>query len=156
MNKALKAAPANGTYIVPVVFHVFGTDFQGHTIDDDVVQSALDLANTDFNGLNNDYSTVDDEFLDRRGTLNIQFKLAKIDPWGNACSGINYYPYPVKGFGNGGGYDDEIQKYAWDNYKYFNIYIMVDLYDNGVTNNSGVCWYPDTYMSDLGLARMVF
>ena len=46
--------------------------------------------------------------------------------------------------------------YAWDNHKYMNVYIMNDLYGDGVTNNSGVSWYPDIEMTDENLARVVY
>jgi len=33
---------------------------------------------------------------------------------------------------------------------------MQDLYGSGTLNNSGVAWYPDVYMSDAGIARVVY
>ena len=144
-----------GGYVIPVVFHVFGTDFAGKTVTDNTIITALEKVNEDFYGLNDDYSTVSSLFQDIRATLNIEFKLAKIDPNGNPTTGINYYPERA-GFGNGGGYDDQIRQYAWDNYKYMNVYIMLDLYDDNSYTNSGVAWYPDTWMSDNDLARVVY
>jgi len=142
-------------YTIPVVFHVFGTDFAGASVDENTIVTALEKVNEDFNGLNDDYSTVSSLFQGRRATLDIQFKLAKIDPNGNPTSGVNFYA-ERSGFGNGGGYDSEIQQFAWDNYKYMNVYIMLDLYDDNSTTNSGVAWYPDTWMSDNDLARVVY
>ncbi|MBC6425367.1 MAG: hypothetical protein GDA51_02615 [Ekhidna sp.] len=66
---------------------------------------------------------------------------------GNPTTGILYYDERA-GFGDGI-YDyinEEIKKYAWDNYKYMNIYIMRDLYDDNDYYSSGVAWYPETYM----------
>ncbi|WP_157494145.1 M43 family zinc metalloprotease [Fulvivirga imtechensis] len=144
-----------GGYIIPVVFHVFGTDFAGKTVNDNTIITALEKANEDFNGLNDDYNTVSSLFQGIRATLDIEFKLAKIDPNGNLTTGINYYP-ERSGFGNGGGYDDQIRQFAWDNYKYMNVYIMLDLYDDNSYTNSGVAWYPNTWMSDNNLARVVY
>ena len=143
------------SYIIPVVFHVFGTNFAGATVDDEIVKTALEKTNEDFQGLNDDFNTVSSLFSQIKSTLDIQFKLAQIDPDGNPTSGIMYYP-ELAGFGNGGGYNTQIQQYAWDNYKYMNVYIMLDLYNDGSTTNSGVAWYPDTYMSDNNLARVVY
>jgi trimeric autotransporter adhesin len=143
------------TYVIPVVFHVFGSDFAGATVTDAKIITALQKVNEDFRGFNDDFGTVDPNFQSLRGTLNIEFKLAKIDPQGNATTGIRYYP-AKNGFGNGGGFDDEIRQYAWDNYKYMNVYIQLDLYADGDHYNSGVAWYPDTYMSDNNLARVVY
>lgn len=146
---------ANSTYTIPVVFHVFGTDYLGASVTQAIIEDALQKTNEDFNGLNNDWGDVSSYFSGRKSTLDIEFKLAKIDPNGNATTGITFNPVK-SGFGNGGGYDAEIQQYAWDNYKYMNIYIMLDLYNDGSTNNSGVAWYPDEWMSDNNLARVVY
>ncbi|UII35012.1 GEVED domain-containing protein [Fulvivirga ulvae] len=142
-------------YIVPVVFHVFGTNFSGQTVDNNTVITALQKVNEDFNGLNDDYTTVSPLFSGIKSTLDIEFKLAQLDPNGNPTTGINYYPVR-SGFGNGGGYDSEIQQFAWDNYMYMNVYIMLDLYDDNTYNNSGVAWYPDSWMSNNNLARVVY
>ncbi|UII32118.1 GEVED domain-containing protein [Fulvivirga ulvae] len=143
------------TYTIPVVFHVFGSDFAGKTVDDNTIITALEKVNEDFNGLNDDYNTVSALFSGLRSTLDIEFKLAKTDPSGNPTTGINYYP-ERSGFGNGGGYDSQIRQFAWDNYMYMNVYIMLDLYADGAYNNSGVAWYPDSWMSDNNLSRVVY
>ncbi|MCG8329453.1 MAG: PKD domain-containing protein [Chitinophagales bacterium] len=141
-------------YVIPVVFHVFHNGGSS-SVTPAQVQSGLNKVNEDFNALNGDYNTVDPAFQDIRGSLNITFALATIDPDGNPTTGIMYYP-AQSGFGNGSGYDDEIISYAWDNYKYMNVYIMRDLYDDGDHQNSGVAWYPSTWMSDNNLARVVY
>jgi hypothetical protein len=111
--------------------------------------------NKDFKGFNTDFGTVHSQFLTLRDTLSIEFALAKKDPSGNATTGVIFYN-TKSGYGNDGTYDTQIQADAWDNYSYFNIYIMNDLYADGSTGNSGVCWYPSTTMSDKNLARCVF
>ena len=141
-------------YVIPVVFHVFhnsGSSF----ITPKQVQSALDLANNDFNGKNSDFFTIDPAFDDIKGTLNITFVLPTLDPSGNPTTGINYYP-TLSGFGNGSGYNNQIATYAWDNFKYLNVYVMNDLYNDGETTNSGVAWYPDLWMSNNSLSRIVY
>lgn len=150
---AQKTAASN--YTIPVVFHVFGTDFVGDVVTQSIIEDALQKTNEDFNGLNNDWGNVSALFSGRKSTLDIEFKLAKIDPNGNATTGITFNPVK-EGFGNGSGYDAEIQQFAWDNYKYMNIYIMLDLYADDSLNNSGVAWYPDEYMSNNNLARVVY
>lgn len=142
-------------YTIPVVFHVFGTDFLGASVSPTLIEEALQKTNDDFKGISVGYSDVSPLFSGIKATLDIEFALAKIDPNGNATSGITYNPV-ASGFGNGGGYDAQIQQYAWDNTKYMNIYIMLDLYGDGTTNNSGVAWYPDEWMTDNNLARVVY
>lgn len=52
--------------------------------------------------------------------------------------------------------NEEIRKIAWDNKMYMNVYITVDLYADGVLNNSGVAWYPEDYMTTDNTARVVY
>ncbi len=154
-STALEALVANPTYVIPVVFHVYGTTFNGKTVNDAVIIDALRRTNEDFQGITADYNQVIPEFSAIKRTLNIEFRLAKKNPQGAATTGIIYHP-AASGFGNGSGYDAQIQADAWDNYKYMNVYIQNDLYADGVTNNSGVAWYPDTWMSNNNLARVVY
>ncbi|CAL2091187.1 conserved protein of unknown function precursor containing a T9SS type A C-terminal secretion signal [Tenacibaculum sp. 190524A02b] len=142
-------------YVVPVVFHVFGTDFAGKKVDDALVKDALKKTNEDFHGLNNDFNDVSDRFKGLRATLDVDFKLAEVDPHGNPTTGINYYTNRA-GFGADNIFDEEIAQFAWDNYKYFNIYILLDLKKDGKLNRSGVAWYPNKNQSDRNVARAVF
>lgn len=143
-------------YIIPVVFHVFGRDFAGKTVDDDVIRTALIKTNEDFQGLNDDFNDVDLIFISRRGTLDIEFRLATIDPQGNPTSGVIYYPED-KGLARSDSATlAKISKIAWNNYKYMNVYICLDLMGDGRENNSGYAWYPNKWMSDIGIARVVY
>jgi hypothetical protein len=143
------------SYVIPVVFHIYGDIQSGKTITYEKIVNHLAQLNDDFNGRNADYATVDPYFQARRGTLNIEFKLAKIDPNGGCTSGVVFHT-AKNGYGNGGGYDDQIAADAWDNTKYMNVYIQNDLYQDGALNNSGVAWYPDSGMTANNTARVVF
>ena len=82
--------------------------------------------------------------------------MATIDPSGNTTNGVKYYPTQA-GFGlNNTATNTAISAIAWDNFKYFNVYIMLDLYNNGATNESGIAWVPSLDMSNNGLARVVY
>lgn len=152
-NKATNKAEA--AYTIPVVFHVYGNIQSGKTVTYEKLVTVLNEVNKDFNGLNDDYNTVESFFQPRRSTLNIEFKLAKIDPNGNCTNGVVFYP-AKSGYGNGGGYDNQIAADAWDNKKYINVYIQNDLYNDGSLNNSGVAWYPNNSMTAANTARIVF
>jgi hypothetical protein len=143
------------SYVIPVVFHIYGDVQSGKTVTYEKIVNHLAQLNDDFNGRNADYATVDPFFQARRGTLNIEFKLAKIDPNGGCTSGVVFHS-TKNGYGNGGGYDDQIAADAWDNTKYMNVYIQNDLYQDGTLNNSGVAWYPDSGMTASNTARVVF
>lgn len=111
--------------------------------------------NEDFARMSEGQDKIHNRFKNVVGELSVEFRLAKIDPDGNICDGVNFYP-AQSGFGNGSGYDSEIQKYAWDNYKYMNVYLMNDLYADNSSTNSGVAWYPSDHMSKNKLARVVY
>ncbi|BDD05945.1 M43 family zinc metalloprotease [Aureibacter tunicatorum] len=145
----------NGKYIIPTVFHIFGTDFEGRTLDIAKIEEALDLSNQDFQGLRPDFANIMAEFQGIKEAMNIEFRLAKLDPDGNPTSGVTFNPVE-KGFGHGGGYDNQIRKYAWDNKKYMNVYILLDLYNDGDYGNSGVAWLPDMGMTNANTARVVY
>lgn len=154
-RKSTTSKEAATTYTIPVVFHIYGDVQSGKTVTYEKIVNHLAQLNDDFNGRNADFQTVESFFQARRGILNIEFKLAKIDPNGGCTSGVVFHP-AKNGYGNGGGYDSQIAADAWDNKKYMNIYIQNDLYNEGVFNNSGVAWYPDTYMMNNNTARVVF
>lgn len=143
-------------YVIPVVFHVYGTSQGGMPVNASIINGAMAMLNDDFHGLNADYSTVHNSFLSSRDNMpDVMFALAEIDPNGNPTNGIVNHPVAA-GYANGTGYNTAIAADAWDNYKYMNIYVMNDLYDNGVTTNSGYAYYPSTFMSDNNLARIVY
>lgn len=148
--------PEDFEYVIPVVFHVFGTEFNGGTkVSIELIRDALIETNKDFWGLQEDWQRLHPARDSVKKPLKITFRLAEKDPDGNPTTGVTFHDWNA-GFGNGNGYDAEIQKYAWDNYSYVNVYIMQDLYDDGMTNNSGVSWYPLTWMTEDNLARVVY
>lgn len=153
-NHFLRTRAVNEPYIIPVVFHVFGTDFHGKQVTRELIVDALRRTNEDFQGLAEDWNSITPPFDLLKEKLNIEFRLVEKDPDGQSTTGVNFYENR-SGFGNTN-QDNIISKYAWDNYSYMNVYIMLDLYGDGVTNNSGVSWYPDEWMSDHGLSRVVY
>lgn len=147
---------ATGCYVIPVVFHVYGTTHSGLTVNNAVIANALAIVNNDFHATNSDFNSVHSSFAGvKAGMPDITFALAQFDPSGNPTSGIVYYP-SKSGYGNNTGYDSQIAADAWDNYKYMNVYIQNDLYNNNVFNNSGIAWYPNTFMSGNNTARVVY
>ncbi len=155
-SKVLNSLPDTNCLItIPIVFHVFHPDGENGVPLSQIDYAIADL-NANFAGSDNDYKTVNSIFDSVKSYTRIRFKRALIDPKGRATIGVVYYKDKQSGFGNGGGYDAQIASCAWDNFKYFNVYLMNDLYANNTLNNSGVCWYPSEYMSKIGTARMVY
>ncbi len=153
---ATKEMQGGNCYVIPVVFHVYGTTQGGMPVNDAIIIDALDKVNQDFHGLNADFNSVHNNFLAIRGTMpDVVFALAQKDPGGNPTTGIDYHPVTA-GYANGSGYDLAIAADAWDNYKYMNIYVMNDLFNDAVTTNSGYAYYPSTSMSNNNTARIVY
>ncbi len=147
---------AAATYTIPVVFHVYGTVQSGSSVTYNTIVNSIGQVNEEFQGLNPDFNTIDPLFDGIKSSLNIEFKLATIDPDGNATNGVVFHA-PRGGYGNNdGGTRALIAQDAWDNYKYMNVYIQADLYNDGGTNNSGVAWYPSAFDSDDDVARIVY
>lgn len=157
MKKMRVMPPAEDfEYVIPIVFHVFGTEFNGGTtVTLDLIRKALIETNRDFHGLQDDWQKLHPARDSIKKALNITFRLAEKDPDGNPTTGVTFHDWNA-GFGHDSKKDSEIQKYAWDNYHYMNVYIMQDLYGDKMTNNSGVAWYPSIKMSDESLARVVY
>lgn len=152
-------------YYIPVVIHVYGDahnctegDTSWGCVSDETIIDGLNKTNEDIQGLNTFDGPISEEFQAIRQNMNVEFVLAKLDPDGKATTGIiRHNEGQTSGFGNiDATTEAEIAADAWDNYKYMNIYLQHDLYADGVTNNSGVAWYPSSSMSDKGLARVVY
>ena len=150
-----------GRYYIPVVFHVYGADFtcddaSQSCLTDEKIVDALRRLNEDFQGTNTQDGPIAPEFQAIRDSLDIEFVLARKSPTGADTNGILRYNREQAGYGNGSGSDTLIAADAWDNFKYMNVYIMNDLYDDGSTNNSGVAWYPDIAMTQANTSRVVY
>lgn len=146
----------NSKYVIPMVFHVYGTTQDGFTITDSLIKTAVKWLNEDYRGLNADYNTVHNDFKNLRATLDIEFMLAKKDPAGNATTGI-LYDTVKSGYANfDAATNARIAADAWNNYKYLNVYVMADLYGDGDLRQSGVGTYPNETLFDENVARIVY
>lgn len=80
---------ADGTYTIPVVFHILH-DYGVENISDAQVYDALKVINREFNAADPDSVEIMSDFIDLIGNANIEFKLAAIDPLGNCTNGIQH------------------------------------------------------------------
>jgi Pregnancy-associated plasma protein-A/Secretion system C-terminal sorting domain len=144
-------------FIIPVVFHVYGTTQGGKPVNDTVIQQALDGVNRDFHAMNSDFNSVHSNFKDIRGQMpDVTFALAKIDPNGNHTNGIDYRPSTCGYAIMNSYYDSIVASQAWNNYKYLNIYVMNDLCCTGCTAFTGFAHFPDTALSNKNLGKIGF
>ncbi len=154
--KNAKFSKKASKYIIPVVFHIYGNEWpitNGKNVDvtEERVRQAVADINANFQGFND---AVDPAFANIEGGMDIEFKLAQIDPDGNTTNGIIFHEYK-EGFGLNGTNDAEIAKFAWDNYKYMNVHMQL-IIKAGSRTQSGIAWFPATGMSDEGIARVVY
>lgn len=159
---AADSIAVDGRYYIPVVIHIYGEEYNcsddsDKCLTDDKVNDAIRKLNDDFQGGSVDSPEISPEFAAIRENLNIEFVLAKKDPNGNDTDGIVRYDREQAGYGNNDGDTQAlISADAWDNFKYMNLYLMHDLHDDDVGNNSGIAWYPDLSMSNAGTSRVVY
>ena len=79
------------TYTIPVVVHVIHNGEpigSGTNISEAQIQSQINVLNKDFQRLNTDAGSTPSEFLPVAGSLDIEFVLAKQDPYGAPTTGI--------------------------------------------------------------------
>ncbi len=136
----LKASDLSGqrntsSYVIPVVMHVFHFGDEGRMGMEQAL-AGLEIMNADFNGLNDGWDTIDSEFDSIKGELEITFCLATIDPDGNPTTGLIYHENEEAMYNQG-----NLFEYAWDNYKYLNIYFPK--YTGGAPSNfTAYAYYP--------------
>ena len=133
----------NGIKIIPVVVHVIH-DLGGENISDASIQGALDILNANINGqASNFLNKTPDIFASVRGDLNVEFRLAKIDPLGNPTSGVlrvrselTNEPEPR----------DAVKALSyWNSYQYFNIWTLKKFQPQDDGNTLlGYAQFPDT------------
>jgi len=113
--------------IIPVVFHVVhaGGD---ENISDQQIYSAIDALNEDFTASNSDIGSVIDEFVDIIGDVQIEFRLAKIDPQGNCTNGITRHFTELT---DEGYFDMKDEVGIWDRSSYLNIWTCRQIGDPG-------------------------
>ncbi len=104
------------TYVIPVVFHVLHNDGE-ENIADEQIHDAIRIMNEDFQGLNDGLSEVISAFQSRIGSIDLEFRLARLDPSGNPTNGIDR----IKTLETFTG-DEDSKLNQWDPEKYLNIW----------------------------------
>lgn len=126
--------------VIPVVFHVI--HYNGpENISEAQIMSGLEVMNADFRKLNSDIDDVIDDFTDVAADIEIEFRLAQIDPSGNCHTGINRIVSPLTYIGDG----DVKDLIQWPRNSYLNIWVVENangaagysLYPSSVNGNQG-------------------
>jgi hypothetical protein len=137
-NQALSAAARSGerssqTYIVPVVFHILHTNGT-ENISDQKVYDQIARLNEDYRKQNADTSSLVSRFDTLAGDVNIEFRLAQIDPNGNCTNGIErIYTHKTNQANNASKLNQ------WPRDKYLNVWVVKDI--AGSTSTSTILGY---------------
>lgn len=119
----------NGTHIIPVVFHVVHVN-GSENISDEQIHSAIEVLNEDFSATNAEISGVVSEFADLVADVGIEFRLARLDPWGNCTNGINRVVSQTTH--DGGDFALKQAVPSWGRSKYLNIWVVKTIPGNVV------------------------
>jgi hypothetical protein len=80
--------PSDEIITIPIVVHVLNYAPDPFEISDEKIHSQIDVLNKDFRKLNPDHLNTPDEFKHLVADIGIEFRLATVDPDGNATTGI--------------------------------------------------------------------
>ncbi|MFM2358848.1 MAG: hypothetical protein RLY16_841, partial [Bacteroidota bacterium] len=141
----------NAIIVIPIVFHVVGTNAHQAYASERNIQRQVDVLNMRFGGLNPDSASIPDHFKNLFGHSNIRFALARRTPTGTATNGIERR---VSTANFTSGTVDNLKRTAnggldqWDGSKYFNVWVAnftdgllgIATFPNmGAANLQGVC-----------------
>ncbi|MDP4933350.1 MAG: zinc-dependent metalloprotease [Salibacteraceae bacterium] len=103
--------------IIPVVFHVIHQNGVENIIDEQILD-AVRIMNEDYAAINDELTEIDAAFVSRIGTADIEFRLARKDPSGNATNGIDRIESAETSVG-----DDGSKLNPWPRSMYLNIWV---------------------------------
>lgn len=121
-------------YIIPMVFHIVH-QYGSENISDAQVIDEVRILNEDYQLRNADTSQIVPSFKNLKANLNIEFRLAKIDPNGNCTNGIVHVASPLTNVG-----DDQVKFDQWDPSKYLNVWVVKSM----MSGAAGYAYYPST------------
>ncbi len=120
-------------YIIPIVFHILH-DNGPENISKEQVLDAVRIINEDFRKQNSDTNLIIDEFKSIASDTYIEFRLAKVDPWGNCTDGITRYETDATYEAND--YAKQVAQ-AWPRDMYLNVWVVHD-----IPGAAGYSYYP--------------
>ena len=131
----------NTILIIPVVFHIIH-DFGPENISDDQVRDAVYIMNRDYRRLNADTANLIPAFQGLAADIEVEFRLASIDPNGNCTNGIDriasYRTHNA---------DDYSKLNPWPNNMYLNIWTVADFGPNH-EGAAAYSYYPNNAIPD--------
>ncbi|MFA5574051.1 MAG: M43 family zinc metalloprotease [Brumimicrobium sp.] len=128
------------SYTIPVVFHIIHEGGE-ENISDQQVKDAVEFMNLDFQLSNTDSDNTVSAFKPLRADVEIEFKLAKLDPTGNCTSGITRTFSTSTSTGNTWSQLNAViaAQGNWPGDKYLNIFVA-----KNIGGAAGFTTYPNT------------
>src|SRR6218665_932552 len=140
-QKKSAGARSTTTYVVPVVFHILHVN-GAENISDDKIFDQMTRLNTDYRKLNSDTASIVSRFDTLAADVNIEFRLAQLDPNGNCTNGIErIYTHKTMQA------DDYSKLNQWPRDKYLNIWVVHDI--AGSTSSATILGFAH-FPSDVG------
>lgn len=154
-NYKKEKSEKSATIIIPVVFHI-NKSSNPTDVTLQQIQSAIDILNEDYNGLNSGFATVRSEFQSIKASVGIQFCLATKDPEGNPTSGITYHTnnYDGREPDNLGTTVKLLS--GWPCNQYLNVWTVRDPAGNGDLYQSGWAFLPYTPYASAGIDGIIY
>lgn len=104
-------------YTITVVFHIVH-EYGAENITDAQIYDAMKVVNREFGGVDPDASNLLPPYDNLNAQVNIQYKLAAIDPFGNCTNGIDHIYSHMTNIGT-----DYAKLNQWDRTRYMNIWV---------------------------------
>lgn len=123
-------------YVIPVVFHVVH-NYGEENISYEQILGAIEFMNKDYRLQRADTNLIIAPFKNIAADTRIEFRLAKIDPWGECTIGVTK---TVSETTNGGGEEAKEAAPSWPSDKYLNIWTVKALGYGA----AGWSYYPGT------------
>jgi PKD repeat protein len=133
----------SSTYVIPIVFHIIH-DYGVENISDAQVIDEVAILNRDYAKLNADTAAIVTPFQPIASAIDVEFRLATIDPNGNCTNGIDRIA--SKRTYNA---DDGSKLNPWPRRSYLNVWVVNTIGANGV---AGYAYYPSAVT---GLGQVV-
>lgn len=131
-----KASP----WIIPVVVHNITHDGGLGYVSKATIEAQLQTMTEDFKRLNADAGNTRSVFVPYAASMDVEFRLAHIDPNGNCTEGIVRIEDPLSDFPTP---NDAVKSVSyWDSKKYFNIWVIDNIETTGGGYVAGYAQFP--------------
>ena len=133
------AAPAPAIYTIPIVFHILEQEGPENISDAQIISEMKQL-NEDWGHTNPDTGdAVTAHFRSIEGNMQVQFRLATIDPNGNCTNGIDRIYTNLTNQA-----DDNSKLNPWDRSKYLNVWVCKSINSGAIQGGTilGYAYFP--------------